>query len=107
MDLSQRKGCRHRVQSRRRKARSDAAARGLLRHNSRCEVGVPFCTVQMHGATSDGSKDPRELTLNAPVSSGLEVNRFPAGCPPAEERRSRQDIRSVLDAINDKMKFNP
>ena len=61
----------------------------------------------MHGATSDGSKNLRELTLNAPVSSGLEVNRFPAGCFPAEERRSRQDIRSVLDASNDKMKSNP
>lgn len=107
MELSQRKGCRRRVQPRQRKARSDAAARGPLRHNSRCEVGVPFCTVQKHGVTSDGSKDPRELSLNAPVSSGLEVNRFPAGCLPAEERRSRQDIGSVLATINDKMKSNP
>lgn len=70
-------------------------------------MGVPFCTVQMHEATSDGSKDPWELTLNALVSSRLEVNRFPAGCLPTEERRRRQDIRSVLDAINDKMKSNP
>lgn len=39
--------------------------------------GGPSCTVQNHGSTSDGSKDPWELTLNAPGSSGLEVNRFP------------------------------
>lgn len=42
MDLSRRTGCCLRMQPRRRKARSDAAARGPLRHSSRCEVGVPL-----------------------------------------------------------------
>lgn len=42
MDLSLRTGCCLRMQPRRRKARSDAEARGPLRHSSRCEVGVPL-----------------------------------------------------------------
>lgn len=40
--LSRRKGCCRRMQSRQRKARSEAAARSPLRHSSRCEVGVPL-----------------------------------------------------------------
>ena len=42
MDLSRRTGCCLRMQPRRRKARSDAAARRPLHPGSRCEVGVPL-----------------------------------------------------------------
>ncbi|ABM40112.1 hypothetical protein Pnap_4697 (plasmid) [Polaromonas naphthalenivorans CJ2] len=85
------------------------------------------CTVQKHGSTSDGSKDPWELSLNAPGSSGLEVNRFPGMLSSSIDSRRRreremrellagqvwqpgahrEEIRSVLSAITDMMALSP
>lgn len=60
-------------------------------------------------STGSRQTDPKTLGTESQRAGfqRFEVNRFLAGCLSSEERRSRQDIRSALAAINDKMKSNP
>ena len=88
----------------RRTARSDAAHCSPTRHNSGCEEGAPFCTVQIHIRVIQrpSGTDPQRACFQRARS-----HRFLEECLPSEARRSRQVIRSALATITDKMKFSP